>query len=162
MPTLATGGGQAGEGACLISRKCAGSSPAALRTEGTAMTKKPGPLQQHGPLTQWQSLRLLIGWPRVRSPDGPRTRRWRNGTAHLASNETAPGSNPGRRAHAPLDQRKIHQALNLEMRVRSPHGARRSWPHRLWVRIRGFHPRERGSTPRGATARWCNGNMPAS
>jgi hypothetical protein len=63
---------------------------------------------------------------RVRTPDGPRKRRWRNGTARLASNETVPGSSPGRRAYAPLDQRKIHQALNLETRVQFPHGARKT------------------------------------
>ncbi len=33
------------------------------------------------------------------------TRRWRNGTARFPSKETAPGSSPGRRTHAPLEER---------------------------------------------------------
>jgi hypothetical protein len=74
------------------------------------MTWKPGLLWSHGPLTQWRSLRLLIGWPRVRSP----------------------------------------------------HGARNIWPHRLMARILAFQAEGDGSEPSGATARWCNGNMPAS
>jgi hypothetical protein len=41
-------------------------------------------------------------------------------------------------------------------------GTRHPWPHRLLARIRPFQGREGGSEPPGATAQWCNGNMPAS
>jgi hypothetical protein len=84
-------------------------------------------------------------------PYGPRRRRWRNGTAHLAPNETAPGSSPGRRAQ-----------LRWSNRTSRPHGARNIWPHRLMARILAFQAEGDGSEPSGATARWCNGNMPAS
>lgn len=52
----------------------------------------------YGPLAQWQSGRLLIGWFRVRAPGGPRCAGTVNRIDPGPSKSCAGGSNPSRRA----------------------------------------------------------------
>ena len=60
-------------------------------------------------------------------------------------------------------KRTSHQALNLETAGSNPaRSTQDNGPHRLMARILAFQAEGDGSEPSGATARWCNGNTPAS
>ena len=157
-PSLATTGRwQAGNGSCLISRRCAGSSPARPTKEALTMTSKRAPsLMSTGRSAQWQSGGLLIRVrPRVRSPDGPHERRWRNWIAQ-------PPSSGRVRVRLSGDARRVGVTVispgpqpgapRVQIRHASP------WPHRPLARIRPFQGREDGSEPsRGFNLAWPNG-----
>ena len=89
---------------------------------------------------------------------------WSNWTGHAPSKRDGARSNRagGTRdagtglgtTYGPLEEAvRLARFSPWSMRVRIPRGPRRysTWPHRSWVRIRGFHPREQSSSLCGAT-----------
>ncbi len=135
LPLAAT---QPVDGACLIRRY------RAVRLRGGPPRRDSSVGQSAAPITRRSSVRCRLSL-RGSGQDGK--------DACLISRKCAGSSRTGAHtAHAPLVVTGyLAGPSSRRLRVRAPHGARSTWPHRLWVRIRGFHPRERGSTPRGAT-----------
>jgi hypothetical protein len=154
--------GQAGKGSPLIRMKYAGSSPA-WPTKGADHDEQTGPANTvDGPLAQWQSGGLLTRVSsRVRSPDGPLRAPLVQRTAWRSSKPQTPVRSWRGALMLRWSSGYLARPSTWRLPVRPWHGARSTWPHRLMARILAFQAEGDGSEPSGATARWCNGNMPS-
>ena len=89
-------------GATRRHRVTGGSMDRALPSEGRDCGFDSRPVDQHGYVTQWQSIRLLIGWLQVRvlpcPPGEDNARAWCNGSM-ADSKPGGEGSNPSARAN---------------------------------------------------------------